>query len=141
MIRRIVPPTPSIAKINLVPIIDVALTLVIILLITGPMIAVANIGLDLPKAKSRGTPEAHQVQVTLGPAGELAIGEDFVEPAQFRPALAAWFGAQETEGALVVIRADKSCSYQDVSEVIRMARDAGAQRISIGTQSEEGAAQ
>lgn len=138
MIRRLVPSTPSIAKINLVPIIDVALTLVIILLITGPMIAAANLGLDLPKARSQATPEHNMVHVTLGREGELAVGEEIVGPAQFRPALAARLGACETDGALVVIRADSKCSYQEVGEVIRMARDAGAKRIGIGTRSEDG---
>lgn len=141
MIRRLVPATPSIAKINLVPIIDVALTLVIILLITGPMIAVASLDLELPKAKSQATPEQNQVNVTLGRAGELAIGEEIVGPEQFRPALAAHLGARETDDALVVIRADSKCSYQEVGEVIRMARDAGAKRIGIGTRTEEGAVQ
>src|SRR5262245_22712593 len=104
------------------------------------MIAVASLNLDLPKAKSQATPEQSQVNVTLGRAGELAIGEEIGGPAQFGPALAARLGGGETGDALVVIRADSRCSYQEVDEVIRMARDAGAKRIGIGTRTDDDAA-
>ena len=43
----------TIAKVNVTPIIDVALVLVIILMITAPMIAVSNVDVKLPEALTR----------------------------------------------------------------------------------------
>ena len=42
-----------ITKINVTPIIDVALVLVIILLVTAPLLSVADLPVDLPQARSR----------------------------------------------------------------------------------------
>ena len=42
-----------ITKINVTPIIDVALVLVIILLVTAPMLSIADLPVDLPQARTR----------------------------------------------------------------------------------------
>ena len=42
-----------ITKVNVVPIIDVSLVLVIILLVTAPLMSVADLPVDLPQARSR----------------------------------------------------------------------------------------
>ena len=53
MIRRAVPHPEAITRVNVTPIIDVALVLVIILLVTAPMMSVADLPVDLPSARTR----------------------------------------------------------------------------------------
>ena len=53
MKRRAVPVSEPITRVNVTPIIDVALVLVIILMVTAPMMAVSNLPVDLPQARTR----------------------------------------------------------------------------------------
>ena len=53
MRRRVVPDAQPITRVNVTPIIDVALVLVIILLVTAPMLSVADLPVNLPAAHTR----------------------------------------------------------------------------------------
>ena len=73
--RRLVEPAPVENRINVTPIIDVALVLVIILLITGPMLAVAELELVLPEARTgRGRrPSAVNTVYGAGPCMDAGV--------------------------------------------------------------------
>ncbi|HXS10001.1 MAG TPA: biopolymer transporter ExbD [Candidatus Krumholzibacteria bacterium] len=121
----------TIAKVNVTPIIDVALVLVIILMITAPMIAVSNVDVKLPEALTRNLEGHDRVSVTLGAKGELAVDDTDIT----LPALATTL-ASHLEGhkdAIVVIRADQSVAYSAVRQIVEAARAAGAARIAVGT--------
>lgn len=121
----------TIAKVNVTPIIDVALVLVIILMITAPMIAVSNVDVKLPEALTRNLEGHDRISVTLGAKGELAVDDTDIQ----MPALQATL-ASHLEGhtdAIVVIRADQSVAYSAVRQIVEAARAAGAARIAVGT--------
>ena len=61
-----------ITKVNVTPIIDVALVLVIILLVTAPLLSVADLPVDLPQARTREAEDQRNISVTLGSDGSLA---------------------------------------------------------------------
>jgi biopolymer transport protein ExbD len=131
VIRRLVIPTPIVSKINVTPIIDVALVLVIILLITAPMMTLAEMDLELPAARTQTLGDEVRVNVTLGREGELAIDDQLVPPAVFTTALR---GRLEGKGnTLVVIRADAGSSHEQVRTLLKGAREAGAERLAIAT--------
>jgi biopolymer transport protein ExbD len=124
-------PTPIVSKINVTPIIDVALVLVIILLITAPMMTLAEMDLELPAARTQTLGDEVRVNVTLGREGELAIDDQLVPPAVFTTALR---GRLEGKGnTLVVIRADAGSSHEQVRTLLKGAREAGAERLAIAT--------
>lgn len=131
MIRRLVAPTPIAAKINVTPIIDVALVLVIILLITAPMMTLADIDLKLPAAKTQNFGDELRINVTLGRDGELAIDEQDVPPAVFVTALKGRLEGKKD--VLVVFRADASAPEAQVRTLLKAAREAGAERLAIAT--------
>ena len=122
-----------ITKINVTPIIDVALVLVIILLVTAPLITVSDLPVDLPQARSRGAEDERNLSITLGPNGELAIDRDTVEARNFGRVLRAQLALPENADALVVVRADAAAPYTRVGEILEEARSAGAQRLAIAT--------
>jgi len=130
-------PSPIVAKINVTPIIDVALVLVIILLITAPMIAAADLELTLPRARTQGLGDATRVNVTLGRDGQVAIDENVVAPAAFVALLARRLVEKKYEHPVVVIRADSGADHRDVRALIRETRHAGAERLAIATDSQE----
>ena len=68
MRSRQVAPHYVITKVNVTPIIDVALVLVIILLVTAPMLSVADLPVDLPQARTREAEDERNVSITLSSA-------------------------------------------------------------------------
>jgi biopolymer transport protein TolR len=122
----------AIAKVNVTPIIDVALVLVIILMITAPMIAVSDVDVKLPEAQTRNIEGHDRISVTLGAKGELAVDEDEIAMSALQSTIATRLA--DREGVIVVIRADASISYSSVREIVDAARAAGATRIAVGTQ-------
>ena len=122
-----------ITKVNVTPIIDVALVLVIILLVTAPMHTVADMQVNLPAARSRGADEDRNVSITLGTHGELAVDRQVVTAATLRPVLSARLAQPGNEDVVVVVRADTGAPYTSVGHLLEEARAAGAHRLAIAT--------
>ena len=121
----------TIAKVNVTPIIDVALVLVIILMITAPMIAVSNVDVKLPEAQTRNIEGHDRVSVTLGAKGELAVDDTDITLPALQKTIASHLEGHKD--AIVVIRADQSVAYTAVRQIVEAARAAGATRIAVGT--------
>jgi biopolymer transport protein ExbD len=119
------------------PIIDVALVLVVILLITAPMITVRDLDITLPQAETRGAEDELRISVTLGEDGLLAVDEELVSLSRLGDALASRI-AKIDKDVLVVVRADAGASYETVQEILRQARAAGARRLAIATRQGDG---
>ncbi|UCH82881.1 MAG: biopolymer transporter ExbD [Candidatus Latescibacterota bacterium] len=124
---------PTIARINVTPIIDVALVLVIILLITAPMIAASNMEIDLPEAKTRSIEDEVRVSVTVGKDGLVAVDDDLVERHALGSVLRGRLDTATSGNVLVVVRADAGASYTLVHDILNDVRSAGAGRIAIAT--------
>jgi biopolymer transport protein TolR len=123
----------TVAKINVTPIIDVALVLVIILLITAPMLQVSDLGLNLPQAQTRSIEDEVSLSITLASGGETAIDEDIIPPGRLGIELQERLAAADGKDLLVVVRADESIPYASVRRALRLAREAGARRLAIAT--------
>src|SRR5882672_4653144 len=114
----------TIAKVNVTPIIDVALVLVIILMITAPMIAVSNVDVKLPEAQTRNLEGHDRISVTLGAKGELAVDDTDITLPVLQSTIARHLA--DHKDAIVVIRADQSVAYAAVRQIVDAARAAGA---------------
>lgn len=123
---------PINAKINLTPIIDVALVLVIILLITAPMLSEIDIKVTLPEARTRGLEDEARITITLGESGELAVDDQMIPPGSLRVMLSSQLGQKQGD-MLVVVRADKDTPHEMVRKVLSEATAAGATRLAIAT--------
>ena len=133
MKRRVVTQTEPITKINVTPIIDVALVLVIILLVTAPLMSVADLPVNLPQARTREAEDERNVSVTLGADGRLAVDEQVVPPAMLAATLRNRLAEPGNRNVLVVVRADTGTPYARVRELLQQARAAGATRLAIAT--------
>ena len=122
-----------ITKVNMTPLIDVCLVLVIILLVTAPLIAVADLPVDLPQAQTREAEDERNVSVTLALDGQLAVDEQHVTRETLGATLAARLAQKGNDNVLVVVRADSNAPYASVRDLLDQARAAGAQRIAIAT--------
>jgi biopolymer transport protein ExbD len=133
MIKRLVEATPMENRVNLTPVIDVALVLVIILLVTAPMLAVAEFGLTLPEARTVRFGDENRINVSLGKDGRVAIGERTVPRDAFIRELSSELSGRAEEGPLVVVRADTAMSHGLVRALLSDANAAGATRIAFAT--------
>lgn len=122
-----------ITKVNVTPIIDVALVLVIILLVTAPMMTVADLPVDLPSAHTRDAEDERNVSITLGTNGEVAIDRDVIASDDLHRILSAKLAEPGNSDVLVVVRADAGATHADVRHLLAEARAAGATRIAIAT--------
>jgi biopolymer transport protein ExbD len=133
MARRVVTNGDLITKINVTPIIDVALVLVIILLVTAPMMSVADLDVDLPQARTREAEDERNVSITLSEEGVIAVDRDVIMPAMLSRVLRDLLSEPGNSGVLVVVRADSGAPHSAVRHVLAEARAAGATRLAIAT--------
>ena len=122
-----------VARINVTPIIDVALVLVIILLITAPMITALSMEIDLPQAKTRSIEDEVRISITLGRDGEVAVDEELVPRVILLPMVADRLSGARDKNVLLIVRADATIPHGTVKQVIRDLRAAGAKRIAVAT--------
>lgn len=122
-----------ITKINVTPIIDVALVLVIILLVTAPMMSVAELPVNLPAAHTRDAEDERNLSVTIASDGTLAVDRERVDRAALPGAIARRLAQPGNQNLLVVVRADTNTPYARLREVLDRARAAGARRMAIAT--------
>ena len=139
MRQPLVNTSPMMTRINVTPIIDVALVLVIILLVTAPMLTVADLEVELPAAHSRDVEDQGFISITLSTSGEIAIDEQVLSGVdQIRSALMSRIAEQESEKAMVVVRADAGLPHSLVRQVLEEARLAGATQLGIATRQKGG---
>ena len=120
------------SDINMTPLIDVMLVLLVIFMITAPLMS-SSLKLDLPRAEG-GTPnEAPQfISVALDPQGQLFFGEEALDAAAF--AVRVVEAARRNPKTEVQLRADKGVPYGRVAEVIGVVQKAGLNRIGFVTE-------
>ncbi len=123
---------PPMSDINMTPLIDVMLVLVVIFLITAPLLASA-IRLDLPRsdAASAADAAAPSVLVVVDKAGQVYLDDKPIS----LTALATRMDrlAQLDPDTEVQLRADEAVAYGRVVEVIGVAQKAGLGRIGFVT--------
>jgi biopolymer transport protein TolR len=115
------------SEINVTPLVDVMLVLVVIFIITAPLLA-SSIRLDLPstEAAKPGDPPKF-VTVALDKAGQAFFNDQPVSAAQLNEQLAQ--AARQNPETEVQLRADQTVPYGRVVEVMGAAQQAGLNRI------------
>jgi len=124
----------SLAGVNIIPVIDVSLVLLIILLATSPILNLPGFEVKLPKAVTAESKEKN-ISISLSIKGQMAVNELTVNETTLIPALQKEL--KQKSDFLVIIRADQGVAYGKVERVMDLAKQAGAQRIAIATQQEQ----
>ena len=133
MRSRQVAPHYVITKVNVTPIIDVALVLVIILLVTAPLLSVADLPVDLPQARTREAEDERNVSITLSSTGRLAVDDKIVSSQDLDRYLKEKLAQGGNSDVRVVVRADSGAPYSAVHRLLAQAKADGATRIAIAT--------
>lgn len=120
------------ADINIVPLVDVMLVLLIIFMVTAPL-SIGGINVDLPSSKARSTGMAEdRVVLSINTKGQYFIEKLEVPAGVLEKRLQEIY--QNREKKELYIRADKSVVYGKVVDAMSAAKLAGVTKISMLTQ-------
>ncbi len=128
------------ADINVTPMVDVMLVLLIIFMVTAPLL-VAGVPVNLPDARSKALDQdAQPVQISLDARGRVFVNDAEVPGAELPDALMR-IAARGTgaDGPQVFLRADRSLDYGRVMRVMGELSRAGITRVALVTVEGDGA--
>ncbi|MFM8558973.1 MAG: biopolymer transporter ExbD [bacterium] len=120
------------AEINVTPLVDVVLVLLILFLVTAPVLQ-GGLEVDLPKVATSGMDVREGLVVSVRRGGTLAVGERTVPDGQFEDALAR----ARAKDRPVYLKADQSVPYGEIGGVIARLRRAGVTQLGLVTQPPE----
>lgn len=128
------------AEINVTPMVDVMLVLLIIFMVTAPLL-VAGVPVDLPDSKAGALDQERKpVQISLEADGAVHVDDQPVTPAELGLRLAAIAASsREPGGPRIFLRADRSLDYGRVMAVMGEINAAGLRKVAlVSTQEGEG---
>ena len=122
-----------IAEINITPLVDVFLVLLIIFMVTSSVMSQMGMEVNLPKASAQTTKDQPPgVIVTLLPSGGLKVNAQAIAGIdQLGEALTRAFG--QTKSRTVILEGDRQAFLGSAIEVIDRAKQAGAESFAIAT--------
>src|SRR5215470_1058659 len=127
------PSSSPMSDINMTPLIDVMLVLLVIFMITAPLMT-SSLKLDLPKAEGAKPTDAQQfVTLAIDPQGRFFWGDEQVSIETLR--LRVREAALRNPATEVQLRADKSVTYGRVAELIGVVQEGGLSRVGFVTES------
>ena len=121
----------NLAEINIVPLVDVVLGLLLIFMLTAPMMY-RGIDVNLPKAAAKPTAVEERMVLTVTKDQALFLNDKRVAPAALEAALRQAF-ASRTEKTLY-LKADAGLQYGAVIETMDRVRRAGIERLGMVTE-------
>ena len=123
------------SEINVTPLTDVLLVLLIIFLITGSSITAPAHDITLPEVITKEKAENASVVIDVDPKGEIYVGNDHQQVATLKDCLAKI--AKEKATDRVIINADNKTPYKSVVVAMNAARKAGLVNIALATEFDE----
>jgi biopolymer transport protein ExbD len=117
------------AEINVTPMVDVMLVLLVIFMITAPLLTV-GVPLDLPKSQAAQLSEPKKpVIISLNREGEVFIGDERIGADDLEGRLAAL--AAEDPSRIVYVRSDRTNTYAQLMDTLGLVNRAGFSKVSL----------
>jgi biopolymer transport protein TolR len=123
------------SEINVTPLVDVMLVLLIIFMVTAPLLN-AGVPVELPESRAKALAQAaQQITVSMDGAGQVYLDESPLAPGELADRLAAIPRGADGKPPEVTLRADRSIDYGRVMAVMGELNRAGFNAISLVTNS------
>ncbi len=118
-------------EINVTPLVDVSLVLVLIFMVTTPFFVKSLIPVRLPQAVASESENRENITVSISPISGYAVNEVPIK----KPALAEELMRQLKKSGFrfLLIRADERIPYGEVEDVMKLAKRCGFRRIAFAT--------
>jgi len=129
---------PVMAEINVTPMVDVMLVLLIIFMVSAPLLTV-GVPLDLPQTQAKSLEQDKTpLQLSVDTRGRVFINDTEVAMADLIPKLKAITDARGGMDERIYMRADKKADYGTVARVMGQLSGAGFKRLALVTEVEQG---
>src|SRR5688500_14603584 len=125
------------SEINIIPLVDVMLVLLIITMITSPFLE-QGVNVDLPKADGqtikKDIADEEPVVIYVTKSGNIRVGKIPVLREELSRKLISTFKGRKTKE--VFVRADKDVPYGAVAQVMAIVQNSGIDRVGLVTQND-----
>jgi biopolymer transport protein TolR len=118
----------SLSEINVTPLVDVMLVLLIIFMVTAPMMQ-SGIGVNLPQAETESTPADEGLTLTITSDRYIHIEDQAINQFLLEQRLKEYFYGKEEK--VVFIRADENLPYGFVIHILDIVNKAGVQMVGL----------
>jgi biopolymer transport protein TolR len=126
------------AEINVTPMVDVMLVLLIIFMVSAPLLSV-GVPLDLPQTQAKSLEQDKTpLQLSVDVQGRIFINDTEVAMADLVPKLKAITDARGGLDERIFMRADKKADYGTVARVMGQLSGAGFKRLALVTEVDQG---
>ena len=132
--RRFTP----IAEINVTPLVDVMLVLLIIFMVSAPLLTV-GVPLDLPQTQAKSLDQdKNPLTLSVNLKGQVFLNDTEIPLDQLVPKLKAITEARSGLDERIFVRGDKKVDYGTVMKVMGRLSQAGFRRVALVTEVEQG---
>ena len=129
---------PVMAEINVTPMVDVMLVLLIIFMVSAPLLTV-GVPLDLPQTQAKSLEQDKTpLQLSVDLSGKVFINDTEVAMTELIPKLKAITDARGGMDERIYMRADKKADYGTVARVMGQLSGAGFKHLALVTEVDQG---
>ncbi len=121
-----------ITAINVTPLVDVSLVLVIIFMVTAPLFSQPVMEVELPKAITDEGKESENITITINPEEKIAVNAKEVTEDELKGELK--MKIDQSGEKVVIIRADSLTNHGVVIKVLDLAKELGAKSLLFATE-------
>ena len=126
------------AEINVTPMVDVMLVLLIIFMVSAPLLTV-GVPIDLPQTQAKSLDQDKEpLTLSINDKGKVYLQNEEIELDKLVPKLDAVAQARGGKDARVYVRGDKNVSYGSMMSVMGRLSAAGFHRVALVTEFEQG---
>ena len=130
---------PVMSEINVTPMVDVMLVLLIIFMVSAPLLTV-GVPIDLPQTQASSLDQADKepLAVSVDTDGKVFLQNTEIELEALVPKLQAIAQARGGNDERIYVRGDKTVDYGTVMKVMGRLSSAGFRRVALVTEVEQG---
>jgi biopolymer transport protein ExbD len=118
-----------VSDINMTPLIDVMLVLLIIFMVSSSAAIESGLDVDLPEMNAVSDKTSEVLVVSLSKSGTIAVKGEEIKPEELQPKITEYLKSMKTES--VILEGDSGAELEKVMMVMDTARSAGAKNFSI----------
>ena len=126
------------AEINVTPLVDVMLVLLIIFMVSAPLLTV-GVPIDLPQTQAKSLEQDREpLTVSVNPQGQVFLQNSEIKVEELVPKLQAITQARGGADERIYVRGDRKVDYGTVMRVMGRLSQAGFRRVALVTEVEQG---
>ena len=131
--------SPVMSEINVTPMVDVRLVLLIIFMVSAPLLTV-GVPIDLPQTQASSLDQADKqpLAISVNTKGQVFLQDTEIKLDELVPKLKAITEARGGDDERIYVRGDKSVEYGIVMKVMGRLSAAGFRRVALVTEVEQG---